>query len=165
MVVLNIITILLCVAILAGLTNLIQSKPKTSKSVAIKRCMKRGYAVISLANNGKMFNFLLDSASNVSHLCSEYVKDLHGIIRKELDDEIVGFNGTSKRTEYCIANFNDIMHNEYTVALSISDTLSAALKGFEKDSKVIIHGLLGTPFLKSCGYSIDYETLRICPKS
>ena len=165
MLIFDILITILCVAILTGLIKLIKSQPKISKSLAIKRCMKKGYAVISLANNGKMFNFLLDSASNVSHFCSEYAGELKGATIDTIDDEITGFGGTvTQRTEYCIANFNDIAHNKYRIIMSLSDTLSKALKGFEKDAKITIHGLLGTPFLKGCGCNIDYSTLKIFPK-
>lgn len=161
---LNIIIIALCVVILGVLISIMHTQPSNDKSLAIKKCMKKGYAVITLTNRGKSYNFLLDSASNISHICSEYLQDLDIVQRGKLNDEIAGFGGTTKRSEYCIVKFKDRLHNKYQTVLSVSDNLSSALKGFEQNTSTVIHGLLGTDFLKKYECVIDYSTLKVYPR-
>ena len=57
-------------AAIASIVNLFDKK-KEVKPIYMKAQLPGDLPVIALSNNGKMLNFLLDSGSNISHICED----------------------------------------------------------------------------------------------
>lgn len=164
MVILNAILVLAGVAAIASVINLFDRKVSPIDSVPMEIQLPGNLPIIALFSNGNMFNFLLDSGSNISHICAEYYEALGAeIIGTYEDGEVAGLGATNTGVTMCSTTLRDILGNEYKVNLSVSNQLSAVAKSIEASTGVQIHGLLGTDFLKANNYVIDFKALAVYP--
>lgn len=136
------------------------------KNASISLQFPGNLPVMALHNkDGKVMNFLLDSGSNVSHVCSEYFTDLNAVILGTYKDgKVSSLGATNIGITMCKATLYDILENEYNINLSISEQLSDVAKDIEANTGVKIHGLLGTDFLRDNSCIIDFNTLEIYPR-
>lgn len=165
--VLYIILILVGITTVASILNLIEKKKSTVKdSISIKKYMPGDLPVIGLCNNKKVFNFLLDTGSNISHICKEYYKDIEADSISEFKDAaIAGLGSMNKGITTCCATFKDIAGREYKTVLSISEQLGETMKFIESNTGLTIHGLLGTDFMQENNYVIDFKELEVYPRT
>lgn len=153
------------VAAVASVINLFDKKLTPIESISLKKQMPGNLPIIALSNNGNVFNFILDSGSNISHICAEYHESLDSTpIGTYESGKVSGFGGTSTGVTMCNATFKDVVGHKYNVNLSISSHLSGVAKSIEASTGVQIHGLLGTDFLRDHNYVLDFKALEVYPQ-
>lgn len=153
------------VAAVASVVNLFDRKVKPVETVPMEIQLPGNLPIIALSNNGNVLNFLLDSGSNISHICAEYYDVLDAeLLGTYKDGEVAGLGATNTGVVMCSATLKDILGNEYKVNLSVSEQLSAVARNIEMNTGVKVHGLLGTDFLKEYNYVIDFKALEVYPK-
>lgn len=152
------------VAAVASVVNLFDRKVKPVETVPMEIQLPGNLPIIALSNNGNVLNFLLDSGSNISHICAEYYEALDAELLGTYEEgEVAGLGATNTGVTMCSTTLKDILGNEYKVNLSVSNQLSAVAKSIEASTGVQIHGLLGTDFLKANNYVIDFKALAVYP--
>lgn len=152
------------VAAVASVVNLFDRKVKPVETVPMEIQLPGNLPIIALSNNGNVLNFLIDSGSNISHICAEYYEALDAELLGTYEEgEVAGLGATNTGVTMCSTTLKDILGNEYKVNLSVSNQLSAVAKSIEASTGVQIHGLLGTDFLKANNYVIDFKALAVYP--
>lgn len=152
------------VAAVASVVNLFDRKVKPIKTVPMEIQLPGNLPVMTLSSNDNALNFLLDSGSNISHICEEYYEALDAELLGTYEEGTVeGLGATNTGITICKAVLKDVIGNEYNVNLSVSNQLSAVAKSIEMSTGVKIHGLLGTDFLKEYNYIIDFQALEVYP--
>lgn len=150
-------------AAIASIINLFDKK-KEVKPIYMKAQLPGDLPIIALSNNGKMFNFLLDSGSNISHICEDCYENLESdLIGTFEENSVAGLGATNMGVTMCKAVLSDNIGNKYNVNFSISKQLVDVAKTIEASTNVRIHGLLGTDFLKKYNYVIDFNSLKVYP--
>ena len=154
------------VAALGSVVNIfMKNKEVPQESISIKKYMPGDLPVITLTNNGVAFNFLIDTGSNVSHICPSAATLIEFQYIKANKREIAGLGALSQGTAVCSAKFKDTLNKEYEVELSISKELEETVKYIKESVGIEIHGLLGTDFLQNYKYVIDFKTLEVYAKN
>lgn len=147
-------------AILVILATYIVSKKiiKDMKSISFEETFnKTGLPVISLYNDAKQLNFLLDTGSDCCVINSKELKYLHYTSTKKKANTIDS-NGINQR---------DIIKLELNDGSSIVDCnfitidLSAQFDEIYHKDKVRIHGILGSKFCRDAGLVIDFNKLSV----
>lgn len=153
------------VAAFSGIVNLfMKNKEMPKDSISIKKYMPGDLPVITLNNNGIAFNFLIDTGSNISHICPTAAKLIEHNGLKSSNTTIAGLGGMSKGTTVCNAKFKDTLNKEYEIKLTISEGLEDTTKCIKESVGIEIHGLLGTDFLQKYKYVIDFKELEVYAK-
>ena len=161
--ILEIILILTGIAALSSIVNIFMTRRNTPQdSISIKKYMKGDLPVITLTNNGIAFNFLIDTGSNISHICSSAAALIeHQHISKDNEVKVAGLGSINQGITICSATFKDTLSKEYEINLSISEDLENTAKYIKEVTDIEIHGLLGTDFLQKYKYVIDFKALEI----
>lgn len=163
--ILGAILVLAGVAAVASVANLFDRKVKPVETVPMEIQLPGNLPIIALSSNGNTLNFLLDSGSNISHICAEYYEALDAELLGTYENgEIAGLGATNTGVTMCKATLKDVIGNEYNVNLSVSNQLSAVARNIEMNTGVKVHGLLGTDFLKEYNYVIDFKALEVYPR-
>ena len=150
------------VTAIASIVNLFDKfKGSNNESISIKKYMPGDLLIITLYNNGTPFNFLLDTGSNICHICPSIVKNIKYNSIDEGNTETVGLGGKSIQSNSCKATFTDEKNREYSINLVISKEFEMSANSIEKCIGVKINGLLGTDFLQNYKYVIDFKTLEV----
>lgn len=153
------------VAAMASLANLfIKNKELPKDSISIKKYMPGNLPIITLYNNGIPFNFLLDTGSNICHICPSILKNLKVYRRKEDSIHTTGLGSECSHSECCSAKFTDSLNKEYDVDLVVSKDFERSASNIEAFVGVKINGLLGTDFLQKYKYTIDFKALEVYVK-
>lgn len=121
---------------------------------------------IELANNQRV-NFILDSASNVSHINEEDLKffDFETTTQTQ---SIMGIEGNLKDVDKVILKFS-YKNNNFEAEACKSD-LSRTFNNFSEEIKrlygtdIKVVGLLGNDFLTKYGYVLDFNDLIVYKK-
>lgn len=112
--------------------------------------------VIPCMNNGKRFNLILDSGSNVSHINSGVLNEFeYNPLDKTMS--VIGIEGNHQDSNKCIIQFKcrgSNLEEEFCVT-----DLNAAFDDIKKNYGVSIHGILGNKFLERYGYVLDFAEL------
>ncbi len=161
--ILNSILLLSGVAALGTIANIfMQTKESHKESISIKKYMPGDLPVITLTNNGVALNFLIDTGSNISHICPSAAALIeHEHLGTDNNTKVAGLGAVNQGVTICNAKFKDTLSKEYEVQLSISAELEETSKYIEKSTGIEIHGLLGTDFLQKYKYVIDFKSLEI----
>lgn len=154
------------VAAVGSLVNIFMKDKEFPKdSISIKKYMPGDLPVITLTNNKVALNFLIDTGSNISHICpaaTKLIKCKH--LGTNNKTTVAGLGGTTKGVTNCIATFKDTLSREYKIKLSISEDLARTTEYIKESTGITIHGLLGTDFLQRYKYIIDFKTLEVYSK-
>lgn len=155
------------IAALGSIVNIfMKDKEVPQESISIKKYMPGDLPVITLTNNGVALNFLIDTGSNISHICSSAASLIElQYTKSDVNREIAGLGALNQGDAVCSAKFKDVLSREYEIELSISKELEETTKYIKKNTGVEIHGLLGTDFLQNYKYVIDFKTLEVYVKS
>lgn len=157
--VLEIVGILLTVVILALIINGVEDycKQKKRVSMSFKEAMDLvDLPVITFYNNGKKFNFLLDTGATLSVIDSNV---LDNFSYKELDGTgtICGMEGNKIDVSYVRA-FLEYKSMNYEEDFQVVD-MSAAFNQVRAESGVTLSGILGSLFFKRYQYVLDFDSL------
>lgn len=160
--ILEAILTLSAVAAVAGVVNLFNNKIENKKVTPMKIKLPGNLPIITLFNNKKALNFIVDSGSNISHICSEYYDSIESTpIGTYEEGEISGLGATTTGITMCEAILKDYKNNNYKITLSVSDQLGVVAKNIEDNTGVKIHGLLGTDFLKNYDCILDFKDYKL----
>ena len=163
--------ILVLVVIVAAITTAIwielrKRVKRSRKEMSLKVVLPCNLPIITLyCRNGRMLSFLLDSGSNMSHICPESVKELEAnVLGTYKEGKVTGLGAENVGITMCEATLFDSSKNSYKVNLSISEQLTAVADSLESSSGIRIDGLLGTDFLNPYGCVIDFDDLNVLLK-
>ena len=161
--ILEAILILTGVAALGSIVNIFMKDGRiTQESISIKKYMPGDLPVITLTNNGVALNFLIDTGSNISHICPSAVALIkHKHLGTNNTTKIAGLGAVNQGVAICTAKFKDALSNKYEIQMSISAELEETTKYIKENTGVEIHGLLGTDFLQNYKYVIDFKSLEV----
>lgn len=113
--------------------------------------------IITLHNNGKPFNFLLDTGSSESHIRSDVSNLLTGEVYN-CDYSYIGSCGGADASE----TLETVLYHKdmaFKATLIVNSSLNEAFKGVENSRGVHIDGLLGSDFFKRHRYVLDFAEL------
>lgn len=164
-----ILSILIVLAIISSVCSTVAilsiRESKKRSTIPLEVQMPGGMPIIALSNNGIPLNFLVDSGSNISHICAENYKDLNAeLLGTYKDGNVQGLGANTIGITMCRAELKDILGNKYKVNLSVSEHLTEVADSIEQSTGVRINGLLGTDFLREYNCVIDFESLKVHPK-
>lgn len=161
--ILEAILVLTGVAALGSIVNIFMEKRSTPQdSISIKKYMKGDLPVITLTNNGVALNFLIDTGSNISHICPSAAALIeHEHLGSNDNIKIAGLGALNQGVTFCTAKFKDTSSKEYKIQLSISAELEETSKYIKENTGIEVHGLLGTDFLQNYKYVIDFKSLEV----
>lgn len=165
--ILEIILALTIITVVVGIANLLDIKYGVKKKeLSMEVQLPGNLPIMALSNNtGYVMNFLIDSGSNISHICAEYYEDLDAeMIGVYENGEVAGLGATNTGITMCKASLYDAYNQKYNIDFSVSEQLSAVAKNIETSTGVKIHGLLGTDFLKNYNCVIDFKSLVVYKK-
>lgn len=154
------------VAAVASVINLFDTRSKPSRSVPMNVQLPGNLPIIALStNNGNTMNFLIDSGSNISHICSDYFDALNAEILGTYEDgKVSGLGAVNTGITMCKTELLDTIGNRYKINLSISEQLNDVSRSMEEETGIKVHGLLGTDFLKDYNCVIDFKSLEVYSK-
>lgn len=118
---------------------------------------RTGLPIISLYNDAKQLNFLLDTGSDCCVINSKELKYLHYIDSKK-KVSTVDTSGITKRNMIKL-RLDD--GNDTTVLDFVVLDLSAQFGEIYRKNKVRIHGILGSKFCKDAGLTIDFTKCKV----
>lgn len=112
-----------------------------------------GLPIITLTNDGKEFNFLVDTGANLCVLNKSVLPELK---YKELEGEgtMYGMEGNLQKVEYVEALLSH-GKDDFTVEFQVCN-IDAAFGRVEEAHGITIHGVLGTQFLENNKGRVDF---------
>ena len=115
-----------------------------------------GFPIVSFLNNGNMYNFLLDTGSNVSLIDP---KTLEKMTYEDTGKEITiyGLDGI-ERTDKIVSTNLSYKEKGYRAHFVVTD-LSATFSQIKSEHGVTLHGILGSDFFKAYKYILDFDEL------
>lgn len=115
-----------------------------------------GLPIICLNQGDKVFNFILDTGSDVSVIAKHVLKDIR---HQKLDASgtLYGLEGNKVKVEVCSINLEYNTTN-FTTDFLVRD-LKDAFDHIKKDHGVTVHGMLGSRFFNKYKYIIDFNEL------
>lgn len=163
--ILSVILALAGVAAVASVVNLFDKRSKSASTIPMEIQLPGNLPIMTLATNkGEVLNFIIDSGSNISHICARYFDSLDAeLLGTCLNGEVAGLGANVMGVTLCKATLKDVLGHEYDLNLSVSEQFSAVAKTIESNTGIQIHGLLGTDFLKEYNYVIDFKSLAVYP--
>lgn len=149
----------------ASVMNVLMNRKDRKDSLSLKKYMPGDLPVITLSANNVPLNFLLDTGSNISHICPSALELITKKVYKgDYNTEVAGLGAVTKGVSMCEVSVKDTLNKEYTLHLSVSEQLEETTRYIEKNTGVAIHGLLGTDFLQKYQYVIDFKSLEVYTK-
>ena len=152
------------VVVIAGIVNLIMRDKKIDPlvgKISFRETMDLvDLPIITFKNNGKKFNFLLDTGANFSTLNHSNLKDLSYL---DLDDvgTYSGVDGIESESSFVMM---DVSYNDkvYTDMFQVID-LDAAFDSIKAESGITLHGILGNSFFQKYKYVLNFDELVAYP--
>lgn len=157
--------ILLFIAVVWGIV-LICKNIKESKDIS-KKLLKSsmsfreglnltGFPVVTFTNNDRIFNFLLDTGSNVSLIdesvlpCMKYEED-------ESKMDLYGLDGIERTGKIVVSylTYEEISYKANFVVTNLGPTFTQ----IKNEHGVTLHGILGSDFFKAYKYILDFNKL------
>lgn len=127
------------------------NKYKISFKEALDLC---DLPVITLYQGDKKFNFLLDTGSNRSHICKDFIDDLE-IKNVNKNTQVSGIEGTYIDVGQGVIELQ-YKDRKMKDLFLISD-LTKAFDNLKASYGVQLHGILGTSFFNRYKYIIDFN--------
>jgi hypothetical protein len=148
------LTIILAIIIVAEIVRKYSKKYKSK--ISFREALDlTGLPVITLFQNNKKFNFLLDTGSEGSVLNSIHLNNVENTPIKDKQMLIYGVGGTVEAF-YVSATFTK--NQDYDIEFMVAD-ISEALNTVKSETGVTIHGIIGNNFFEKYKYVIDYKSM------
>lgn len=158
--ILEILSILLAVIILAIIINDIEDYYKQKKRVnmSFKEAMDlTELPIITFINGNKKLNFLLDTGSNICQINSSLMPELEYKMIEGKTLDIIGIEGNKITSGFCEMTVK-YKNQEFVGEFFIHD-LSQAFDTIKAENGVQIHGIIGSLFLQKYKYILDFVQL------
>ena len=120
-----------------------------------ERFLKTQLVIVSLYNNNKKFNFVVDTGSTCNIIDVKAVKKTKHE-KFNCDSAAVTFGGTIKQNKAARILFESTNKEQFFEDFKVMD-LSGVMNWTDADLKEPIHGLLGTDFLNHYSKVIDFK--------
>ena len=128
------------------------------KSISFKEAIDlTGFPIITFENNGKKYNFLLDTGSNQSVLHSAYVKEINAVHTGE-STTLSGLDGIEREVSFYKVSLT-YDSKELIEYFQVTD-LAAPFNAIKKECGVLLHGILGNSFFIRYRSLIDFNKLK-----
>lgn len=157
--VLTLIICFLVIVILAFLRDEIALKiSKKVTSISFKESLDlTDLPIITVENNGKKLNFLLDTGSNVSHINSNILDSLSDYSKvPAAPTEITTVNGVES-IEGSWIELPFYYKKQYFSETFLPLDLTDAFDSIKRDNGVQLHGILGNSFFAKYRYVLDFD--------
>ena len=113
--------------------------------------------IVTLNSNGKSFNFLVDTGSNLSHLKLGVAEQMNSQkIETKMKSSIMTGNGNVEQYGYYDVTFDLSKKVKITQSFEIMD-----LEETFANWGVEVHGILGVDFLVAHNYKIDFDLFKM----
>lgn len=156
--ILDIVIVMLVVAAVAIIVNGVSDYHKHGKvNMSFKEAMDLvDLPIVTFYNNGKKFNFLLDSGATLSVIDSNI---LSSVEHKKLDNtgDLYGMEGKKIKVTFVRIPL-EYKDTKYEEDFQVVD-MGAAFKEIKSESGVSLSGILGNQFFKKYQYILDFESL------
>lgn len=115
-----------------------------------------GLPIVTFTNNDKVFNFLLDTGSNVSLINESTLKTLK-YEEDASEVELYGIDGIERNGKAVVSHltYEDV---SYKAMFFVTD-LTPTFRHIKKEHGVMLHGILGSDFFKAYRYVLDFNKL------
>lgn len=156
----SIVFILIAVlAVVSIFLNELKSEKRNSISF-MESLNLTGLPIVSFQNNGKFFNFLLDTGSNVEIINKSIVSELKLSESKLSDNDentIFGLDGIERnaKTVTIPLSYKDTNLTVKCFCLDMNQTFGK----IKNETGVQIHGILGSKFFKDNKYILNFDEL------
>lgn len=117
--------------------------------------------IIKLYQGEEEFNFIVDSGSNISHICTRFYNKLYSKAVENKEHQVDGIGGSVTSSNICEALLHDNYGRRYSIELVISNHLEGVIESIKEVTGVNIQGLLGTDFLNKYGCTIDFNKCQL----
>lgn len=155
MIVINIAVTLLLISLITYYYN--EQLFKEKSKISIKEALDLlEIPVITLENNNKKFNFILDSGSSNSHISPTASKDILYNKKGTINYSANSANGTITNKSK-VLNV-DLMYKKdiFNINLIVTENLELSFKDIMNDNKIQLHGIIGSDFLIKHKYILDF---------
>lgn len=155
------IIVIIC-ALVSTLYTILHYKTKLHRErtkLSIKESLElTSIPVITLYNDNKPFNFLLDTGSSESHIRSDIADKINGEVHDCAYSYIGSSGGDADASGILETN---LCHKgiSFKATLIVNSNLNEAFDEVEKTRGVHIDGLLGSDFFKRHRYILDFAEL------
>lgn len=154
------IVTLACVAIVAGVVNLIMNRrkidPKVGK-ISFRESMDLvELPIVTFMNNGRKLNFLLDTGASYSSINEAALK---GLSYEETGESggYFGIEGTIQESKYVRMNVG-YRSQSYEDDFQVAD-LSQAFGNIKQEFGINLHGIIGNTFFQKYRYVLNFDEL------
>lgn len=154
------IVVLACVAIIAGVVNLIMNRRKIDPKVgriSFRESMDLvELPIVTFMNNGRKLNFLLDTGASYSSINEAA---LEGLSYEETGESggHFGIEGTIQESKYVRMNVG-YRSQSYEDDFQVVD-LSQAFGNIKQEFGINLHGIIGNSFFQKYRYVLDFSEL------
>lgn len=159
-----ILLVLLIVCIIVGAFFLNKLEDDHYEKISIQESMDlTGYPIITLRNNNKKLNFLLDTGSNYSFIIPSALKLTDGI-KQAAKLSISTYDGVENQGSKYLLNL-EYKSDIFDADLYENPSLEVGFKEIKDCYGVQLHGIIGADFLNKYDYIIDFKELVAYSKS
>ena len=151
-----IVIVFIAILVIVIVTMIEYTKSKRFPSIAFDSIYESlELPIITLSNNGKEFNFLVDTGANRSIFDSAFIEDLLYEPIQNMQGTMYGLDGNVRTIEYIriiLSKGND----QFLDVFQLTD-LQSTFNRIQQDYGMTIHGVLGNSFLNKYRCIIEYN--------
>lgn len=118
--------------------------------------------ICTLYQNGKLWNFLLDTGSNDSIIDANIIDQIEHTERKD-KTELFGLDGHKHKVNMCDISLS-YKNQKFPFCYLIKD-MSGPFGLIKQDTGVNLHGIIGSKFFNKYKYILDFDELIAYSKS
>lgn len=115
--------------------------------------------IVTLLNNGKAFNFVVDTGANYSVINAEYLKLFDAKIIKGITGKVYGIDGNQQDVYYARIQLSQYTDN-FVEEFQIFD-IQSMCDNLKEENGVEIVGILGSSFFQRYKFIIDFNELNM----
>lgn len=149
---------ILLFAVLVGILIWRNTKPDSMHKVSFMEGLNlTGLPVVTLFNNNRAFNFVLDTGSYHSIINEEVLKHCEHE-KSDIMADLAGIDGVIHKDQKIVHMTLQYKDKNLPAKFIVSD-LSGVFNQIKKETGVHLHGLLGSDFFRENKYIIDYKEM------